>query len=56
MKPSSTNTNQTQTPFIRYEPPTLVERGTLYDVTLNKRFDRSDGFKYTGHRITHTSP
>ena len=41
-----------------YEPPRLVELGTLSDVTLgcDKRFGQSDGFTFMGQSIVCTSP
>jgi hypothetical protein len=41
-----------------YEPPRLVELGTLSAVTLgcDKRFGASDGYTFMGQSIVCTSP
>ena len=40
----------------KYEPPRLVALGTLHAVTLEKFRNSTDGFSFTGPRVTNTSP
>jgi hypothetical protein len=39
-----------------YEPPRLVELGSLHSLTLRKLREGGDGFSFTGPRIVNGSP